>query len=115
MRYEGGCHCGKIRFSVDGNLEQVMECNCSLCTKRGTLHWFVPSTQFKLETPSSDLSTYTFNKHRIRHRFCGVCGCAPFAEGDDPKSGPMTAVNARCLEGIDLSTIARVPFDGRSL
>ena len=115
MNYRGSCHCGRIRFCVEGDLQQVMECNCSICSKRGALHWFVPRAQFKLETPQTDLSTYTFNMHRIRHRFCGVCGCAPFAEGDDPKAGPMAAVNARCLDGIDLTGIARVPFDGRSV
>ena len=42
MKYRGSCHCGKIAFEVEGTLEQVMECNCSLCSRRGYLLWFVP-------------------------------------------------------------------------
>ncbi|MCC6532826.1 MAG: GFA family protein [Burkholderiales bacterium] len=115
MTYTGSCHCGRIAFSVEGSLDQVMECNCSICTKRGALHWFVPRDKLTLRTAEADLSTYTFNKHRIKHRFCGICGCAPFGEGADPKGNPMAAVNARCLDGIDLAPVKRVPFDGRSL
>ncbi len=54
MTYKGGCHCGRIAFEVEGNLEQVMDCNCSICTKRGYLHWFVARDQLNLLTPESD-------------------------------------------------------------
>lgn len=37
MNYKGGCHCGRIAFDVEGEIDQVMECNCSICTKRGYL------------------------------------------------------------------------------
>ncbi len=116
MIYKGGCHCGRIAFEVEGDIAQVIECNCSICSKRGYLLWFVAREQLRLATPEAALSTYTFNKHKIRHRFCAVCGCAPFGEGDGPVKGQaMAAVNARCLEGVDLSAIKRVPYDGRSL
>lgn len=115
MEYKGSCHCGRIAFTAEGELKQVMECNCSICTKRGSLLWFVPRDRFHLRTPAADLSTYTFNKGHIKHRFCSVCGCAPFAEATDPKGNPMAAVNARCLDEIDLAALPRQPFDGRSL
>ena len=114
MDYKGSCHCGRIAFTVEGDLKQVMECNCSLCAKRGSLLWFVPRDRFTLNTPEGDLSTYTFNTHRIKHRFCGVCGCAPYAEANDPQGNPLAAINARCLDGVDLGPLPRVPFDGRS-
>ena len=114
MGYQGSCHCGRIAFNVEGDLKQVLECNCSICTKRGSLLWFVPRDKFSLQTPEADLSTYTFNTHRIKHRFCGVCGCAPFAEANDPQGNPVAAVNARCLDGVDLGALPRKAFDGRS-
>ncbi len=48
MIYKGSCHCGQIAFEAEGNLEQVMECNCSICSKRGALHWFIPRENFRL-------------------------------------------------------------------
>ena len=78
MEYRGSCHCGRIGFAVEGELAQAMECNCSICTKRGSLLWFVPRASLQLKTPAANLSTYTFNKHQIKHHFCSACGCAPF-------------------------------------
>ena len=115
MTYEGSCHCGRIAFSVEGELQELMECNCSICSKRGALLWFVPRARLTLSTPESDLATYTFNKRRIKHHFCAQCGCAPFSEAQDPQGAAMAAVNARCLDDFDLSQIKRVPFDGKSL
>ena len=62
------------------------------------------------------MSSYFFNKHVIEHRFCPACGTQPFAYGRDPKTGADTvAINARCLEGIELGGLRRMPYDGRSM
>ena len=114
MTHKGGCHCGRIAFEVDGDIAQVIECNCSICSRRGYLLWFVPRTQLRLATPESDLATYTFNKRVIRHHFCPTCGCAPFGLGKDAKGVETAAVNVRCLEGVEPSSLKIVPFDGRS-
>jgi hypothetical protein len=66
-------------------------------------------------TPDENASTYTFNKHVIKHRFCPTCGIHPFGEGVDPKGNAMAAINIRCLEDIDLEKIPVTQFDGRSL
>ena len=35
--YEGGCHCGRVRFRILVDLDEniIGECNCSVCTKKG--------------------------------------------------------------------------------
>ena len=115
MKYTGSCHCGKIAFEAEGDLNGVMACNCSLCSRKGSLLWFVPRQQFRLLTPEPDLATYTFNKHVIQHRFCPTCGIHPFAEGVDPKGNHIAAINIRCIDGIDLEKIPVQQFDGRSV
>jgi hypothetical protein len=114
MKYKGSCHCGQVAFEVEGSLEKAIECNCSHCIRKGYLLWFLPATQFKLLTPEDGMSTYTFNKHVIKHKFCPTCGCAPFATGTDRSGAATAAVNIRCLEDVDLAAITRVPVDGRS-
>ena len=115
MTQRGGCHCGRIAFEVEGDIQQVIECNCSICSKRGYLLWFVPPERLCLATPEADLATYTFNTGRVKHRFCPTCGCAPFGIGTDRKGVPRAAINVRCLDGLDLPALKVVPFDGRSL
>jgi hypothetical protein len=70
---QGSCHCGDIRFEVDGELKQALECNCSHCSRKGYLLWFVPREQLRLQTPEGALATYMFNKQVIRHHFCARC------------------------------------------
>ncbi|MBI4984543.1 MAG: GFA family protein [Rhodocyclales bacterium] len=115
MIYKGSCHCGRIAFEVEGDIGQVMACNCSMCSRKGSLLWFVPRDALRLLTPEEDLGTYTFNKHVIKHRLCPTCGIHAFGEGSDPAGKRMAAINARCLEGIDLSALSVKHFDGRSL
>jgi hypothetical protein len=115
MNYHGSCHCGRIAFDVEGELKGALACNCSICQRKGSLLWFVPREQLQLSTPEADASTYTFNKHLIRHRFCPVCGIHPYGEGTDPQGRSMAAINIRCLEGVDLAGVPVQQFDGRSL
>ncbi|MBV8035913.1 GFA family protein [Roseateles sp.] len=114
MTHQGSCHCGRIRFEVDGEFTSAMSCNCSICQRKGALMWFVPRAALRLQTPDENASTYTFNHHVIRHRFCPSCGMHPYGEGQGPTGEAMAAINIRCLEGIDLATIPLTHFDGRS-
>ena len=115
MKYKGSCHCGKVAFEVEGELNGAMACNCSICSRKGSLLWFVPQDQLRVLTAEKDIGTYTFNNHVIKHRFCRTCGIHPYGEGTDPKGNRMAAINIRCLEGIDLETVPVQHFDGRSL
>ncbi|EIT71598.1 GFA family protein [Hydrocarboniphaga effusa] len=112
--YQGSCHCGKIAFEVEGEIDQAMDCNCSHCSRKGYRLWFVPHTQLTLKTPVGDYATYRFNKHIIEHHFCSKCGCAPFASGRDREGNKMAGINLRCIENLDLSTVKTIQVDGRS-
>ena len=114
MMYKGSCHCGKVAFEVEGQIDGAISCNCSMCLRRGSLLWFVPRDHFRLLTKEDAASTYTFNKHVIRHRFCPTCGILPYGEGVDPEGNRMAAVNVRCIEGIDLALVPIQEWDGRS-
>ena len=113
--HQGSCHCGRVSFEVDGEIDSAMSCNCSMCQRKGSLLWFVPRDQLRLRTPEDAASTYTFHKHVIKHRFCPTCGIHPYGEGTDPKGNRMAAINIRCLEGIELESVPVKKFDGRSI
>lgn len=115
MKYRGSCHCGKVSFEVEGELLGGMACNCSMCSRRGSLLWFVPRDRLTVLSDEKDIGTYTFNKHVIQHRFCPTCGIHTFGEGTGPQGNRMAAVNVRCLEGVDLDALRVEHFDGRSL
>jgi len=115
MLYRGSCHCGRVAYEVEGEIQGVFACNCSMCSRKGSLLWFVPREKLRLTTPEGNASEYLFNKHLIHHRFCPACGIHPYAVGTDPKGRAMAAINVRCLEGVDPAGLEVKQFDGRSL
>ena len=114
MTFKGSCHCGKMAYEVDAELQPATACNCSICSSRGYLLWFLPAEKLKLGSPLEDMSSYTFNTHKIRHYFCPSCGSATFGMAEH-KGALMAAVNVRCLAGVDLTALEVKHFDGRSL
>jgi hypothetical protein len=111
LTYTGGCHCGAIRFRVTIDLrDRLVECNCSICRKKGYLHLIVPPERFQLLQGEDLLNTYTFNTGVAKHRFCRVCGIHPFYT---PRSHPdKIDVNLRCLDEDIQSRFVIQSFDG---
>ena len=110
--FEGGCHCGRVRFRVTADLDDVTYCNCSICAKKGFWHLIVPPENFELLSGADDLSTYSFNTGVAKHTFCKHCGIHPFYV---PRSDPdKIDINVRCLGGIDLDTMTLKRFDGQN-
>jgi len=109
--YEGGCHCGQVRFRVRGNLADASECNCSVCTMKGIVHLVVPREQFELLQGEDAITTYLFGTNVAKHTFCRHCGIHSFYT---PRSKPDgISVNIRCLEGVEVDAVRSRPFDGR--
>ncbi len=112
--HTGGCHCGKVRYEVEADIDEVNSCNCSLCQKRGYLLAFVPRAQFTLLSGEKDQTDYQFNKKVVHHWFCGTCGVSSFGTGEG-EFGEMVAINVRCLDDVDLDALKVKRIDGKSL
>jgi hypothetical protein len=113
--YTGGCHCKKVRYEVELELDTVISCNCSICTKRGWLLTFAPKSAFKLITGEEEVTDYQFNKHLIHHLFCTTCGTASYSVGSDAEGNESVAINVRCVDDVDIDGLTIQKFDGKSL
>ena len=112
MAFKGSCHCGKLSYTVDEELPtKALQCNCSICRRRGALHHFTAPEKFKFHGSADDVASYRWNKKVINFEFCKTCGVAPFAHGTGP-NGPMVEINLRCAEGIDLDKLQIEKYDG---
>lgn len=111
--YCGSCHCGRVRFEIDTDLDHVRVCDCSMCRRRGALNHRVKPEDFRLLTPLEELAVYTFHTHTAKDYFCPVCGIQPFRR---PRTAPeLWTVNIRCIEDIDLDAIPVERVNGSKL
>jgi hypothetical protein len=113
--YEGGCHCGNVRYKVTTDFGMVLDCNCSICSKKAALLTFVPVDQFEQLKGKDAVTDYQFNRHNIHHLFCSTCGVTSFAWGTGPDGKEMRAINVRCLDDVDISQLKITKFDGKSM
>jgi hypothetical protein len=96
-------------------LEGAMTCNCSICSKTGTMLTFTPAASFELLSGADALTDYQWGKKRLHHLFCSRCGVRSFGRGVGPDGIEMVAINVRCLDDVDLAAIPVKKYDGRSM
>jgi hypothetical protein len=101
--YRGRCHCGRVQFEVDADLDHVRVCDCSICRRRGALNHRVEEADLRILTPLGLLTVYEWNTRIAKDYFCPVCGILPFRR---PRTAPdKWTINVRCLEGVDPDVI----------
>jgi hypothetical protein len=102
-----------MTFEVVGDSPtEALSCNCSHCRRKGFLLTFVSAKNFSLKAGSEAMETYTFNTHKLSHRFCRTCGVQPFAEGVGPGGEETRVVNLRCVPTIDVNALKIEAIDG---
>lgn len=113
--HQGGCHCQAVRFQVSGlDLANTITCNCSRCSKLGSILSFVPADSFALLSGEDHLTDYQFNKKLIHHLFCDICGIQSFSRGAGQDGRETVAVNVRCLDDVDIELLKPEHFDGKN-
>ena len=72
---EGHCHCRAVRVAVPVRPETLGDCNCSLCSRLGTLWGYYPSSEVSITDPERKLVGYVQGDRTLTMHHCGVCGC----------------------------------------
>ncbi|KAF1029548.1 MAG: hypothetical protein GAK40_00434 [Burkholderia plantarii] len=111
MHHTGTCHCGHVAFAFDAVIDELIQCNCSLCSKRNALMASVPRTQFRITRAEAPLRQYRWNSGLARHYFCGTCGIYVYHQR---RSNPdMLSVNAMCIDTLARDSLPVRQVDGQ--
>jgi hypothetical protein len=113
--YRGSCQCQAVAFEATLDLDHTVTCNCSRCQRLGSVLSFTPAAKFTLRQGAEALTEYLFNKMKVRHQFCKICGIEPFAFGEMPDGAPTVAVNVNCVEGVEPRALKSTHYDGRKI
>ncbi len=112
QRFEGSCHCKAIAFELEADLTYLVDCNCSVCRRKGALWHGATDAQLTITQGEDALSAYQFLTKTATHYFCKTCGVHPFVR---PRLNPKAwAVNIRCIDEVDLASLPVIPFDGHN-
>ncbi|HVG04204.1 MAG TPA: GFA family protein [Burkholderiaceae bacterium] len=110
--YKGSCHCGRVTFGLRADLTAIVDCNCSLCSRKGALWHATDDSNFEILSGENDLLLYQFGTMTAKHYSCRHCGISTFSR---PRIAPSAwVVNVRCLDGVDISSLKPQAFDGQN-
>lgn len=74
---KGQCLCGEVKFEIDGELQNLYQCHCSLCRKTtgaaANAATFVPENTFRWVSGQKRITSFT-KPSGFRSDFCSVCG-----------------------------------------
>lgn len=111
-KHKGSCHCGRVAFELRAPIENVIQCNCSLCHRKGALWQATDDAHFEIVTGEDDLVLYQFGTMTAKHYSCRHCGISTFSR---PRIAPNAwVINVRCLDGVDPSSLKINAFDGQN-
>jgi hypothetical protein len=97
---EGSCHCGAVRFQVDEAPETVLDCNCSICRRRGAL-WAYYAQRDVIFATHPDTLTYVWGDRALAAHHCQTCLCLTHMTVIGTDDAGRIGVNARLIHDLD--------------
>ena len=99
MKYKLNCHCKAVELEVDTDLENIKQCNCSICKRKNAKMNLIPKKSIKIIKGEDNLSTYKFNTKLAEHFFCKTCGIYTHHNRRTDPNG--VGINIGCIDEID--------------
>lgn len=78
MIYRGGCYCGKVRYTAEGEATFKAQCHCRECqylTGGGPNYFMMmPTAGFRYDRGTPDQFTRPDLERPVTREFCSTCG-----------------------------------------
>ncbi|MEM9430550.1 MAG: GFA family protein [Pseudomonadota bacterium] len=104
----GSCHCGAVRFEVDGKLPAPTACHCSVCRKAsGHYEASADVPRDRIRIIGQDAITWYWTSEKVRRGFCSTCGAPLFF---DPPHRDWIAVAMGAFDGPTQTRLTRHIF-----
>jgi hypothetical protein len=93
---EATCHCGGVRIEIDGEIDTVTDCHCSICRRRAALWAYFSPTKVRVQPPEGGTLIYVWGDRMIEFHACKTCHCTTHWASID-KTYDRMAINARLV------------------
>jgi hypothetical protein len=113
-KHVGSCHCGAVKFEASVDTASGTACNCSVCTKVGSIGTIVRPDAFTLLSGERNLTAYEWGGKTAKRYFCKTCGVTCFSRGHlEQLGGDYVALNLNAFDDIDPAEVNVGYWDGR--
>ena len=106
---EGGCLCEGVRYRIDGNCRDIINCHCQNCRRtHGHIAAYTSVNKSDLELLQQESLQWYHDQSPDTYRgFCNICGASLFWDARDGRD--KLAVAAGSLDDSrDLKTIGNI-------
>jgi hypothetical protein len=93
---EASCHCGAVRLEIESAPEQVTDCACPICRRKGARWAYYSPNQVRITPPSGATSIYLWGDREARFHSRKICACSTHWSLVD-KTFDRIGVNARVM------------------
>ena len=114
MRYEGQCHCGKLKASFETQKTPqelgVRTCQCAFCRAHGAVNISDPNGLTRIDGVAADVHRYAFALRTADFLICKTCGvyiAAVMGEGDRI----VSTLNIAGLRITEFEDVDEAPMD----
>jgi hypothetical protein len=108
--HHGSCLCGSIKYSVDDNLQLIVNCHCRFCSKAHgapfTTLLFMPYDKFELIEGKALLARFEVKTLDSVRVFCSKCGTRLY--NHSPSKGMISLILATLDTDAELRPIANI-------
>ena len=104
------CHCGAVRMTLEVAPDWVLDCNCSICRRYGTLWAYGWDGRARrdlgavLVQGGGELEAYIWGSRQIGLWRCKTCGCLTHHTAL-AKPDQIRAINARMFVNFDPASV----------
>ncbi|MEP2945960.1 MAG: GFA family protein [Lentilitoribacter sp.] len=82
--HNGSCNCGKVSFTVKGELRDILGCHCSQCRKQTGFYYAATEAKCSdLTIKGEENITWYEASPTAKRGFCATCGSALFWQAND--------------------------------
>jgi hypothetical protein len=108
--HHGSCLCGSVKYSIDDDLQFVVNCHCRFCSKAHgaafTTLLFMPFNKFEVLDGRTLLSSYEVKALNSLRVFCSRCGTRLF--NHSPSEGMISLIVATLDTDAQLRPLAHI-------
>lgn len=84
--FTGGCHCGAVRYTGNGDPDYTFYCHCIDCQRESggpfSVEIYLPRAAVSVEGKMSEYDVVADTGNKVTRRFCTQCGCPIILESD---------------------------------